>query len=143
MQTATQLCPDATRALFARLCAAYPDIAAQLTERLSATPATSSADSPNAATLVFQEEKMGQTVTRLDALTRQSKESQAPPPPFPPLESVTRPTVPTEQAGYYLDRRPQTMRMWAMRDGTGPIRPLRINGRLAWPVAELRRVLGV
>ncbi len=30
-----------------------------------------------------------------------------------------------------------------MRDGTGPIRALRINGRLAWPVAELRRVLGV
>jgi hypothetical protein len=51
--------------------------------------------------------------------------------------------VPTEQAAYYLDRRPQTMRMWAMRDGTGPIQPIRINGRLAWPVAELRRVLGV
>jgi len=65
------------------------------------------------------------------------------PQPFPPLEHITRPTVPTEQAGYYLDRRPQTMRMWAMKDGTGPIRPLRINGRLAWPVAELRRVLGV
>jgi hypothetical protein len=62
---------------------------------------------------------------------------------FPPLEQITRPTVPTEQAGYYLDRRPQTMRTWAMRDGTGPIRPIRINGRLAWPVAELRRVLGV
>jgi hypothetical protein len=25
----------------------------------------------------------------------------------------------------------------------GPIRPLRVNGRLAWPVAEIRRVLGV
>lgn len=65
------------------------------------------------------------------------------PQPFPPLEQITRPTVPTEQAAYYLDRRPQTMRMWAMRDGTGPIQPIRINGRLAWPVAELRRVLGV
>lgn len=65
------------------------------------------------------------------------------PPQFPPLESVTSPTVATEQAGYYLNRRPQTMRVWACRDGTGPIRPIRINGRLAWPVAELRRVLGV
>lgn len=61
---------------------------------------------------------------------------------YPPLEAVNRPTVTTEQAGYYLNRRPQTMRCWACRED-GPIRPLRINGRLAWPVAELRRVLGV
>lgn len=62
---------------------------------------------------------------------------------FPPLESVTRPTVDTASAAHYLNRRPQTMRQWAMRDGSGPVRPIRINGRLAWPVAELRRVLGV
>ena len=61
---------------------------------------------------------------------------------FPPLEQITRPTVPTEQAGYYLDRRPQTMRVWACRED-GPIRPIRINGRLAWPVAGIRRLLGV
>lgn len=61
---------------------------------------------------------------------------------FPPLEQITRPTVPTEQAGYYLDRRPQTMRAWACLEN-GPLRPIRINGRLAWPVSELRRVLGV
>ena len=61
---------------------------------------------------------------------------------FPPLEQITRPTVPTEQAGYYLDRRPQTLRAWACL-GNGAIRPIRINGRLAWPVSELRRVLGV
>ena len=47
------------------------------------------------------------------------------------------------QAAYYLDRAPQTLRMWAMKDGTGPVRPLRVHGILAWPVAELRRVLGV
>lgn len=64
------------------------------------------------------------------------------PQPFPPLEQITRPNVPTEQAAYYLDRRPQTMRIWAMRED-GPLRPMRINGRLAWPVSELRRVLGV
>jgi hypothetical protein len=61
---------------------------------------------------------------------------------FPPLESVTRPTVPTEQSAYYLDRRPQTLRAWACNED-GPIRPIRINGRLAWPVSELRRVLGL
>ena len=61
---------------------------------------------------------------------------------YPPLEVVTSPTVTTEQAGFYLNRRPQTMRVWACR-GDGPVRPIRVNGRLAWPVAELRRVLGV
>lgn len=61
---------------------------------------------------------------------------------FPPLESVTRPTVPTEQAAYYLDRKPQTMRAWACLEN-GAIRPLRINGRLAWPVKEIKKVLGL
>ena len=60
---------------------------------------------------------------------------------FPPLESVTQPNVTTEQAGFYLNRRPQTMRIWACREN-GPIRPIRINGRLAWPVADIRRVVG-
>ena len=61
---------------------------------------------------------------------------------FPPLESVNRPTVDTASAAYYLNRRPQTMRGWACLEN-GPLRPVRINGRLAWPVSELRRVLGV
>ena len=61
---------------------------------------------------------------------------------FPTLESVNRPTVDTASAAYYLNRRPQTMRGWACLEN-GPLRPVRINGRLAWPVAELRRVLGV
>ncbi len=61
---------------------------------------------------------------------------------FPPLELENRPAVGTEQAAYYLNRRPQTMRVWACMEN-GPLRPTRINGRLAWPVSELRRVLGV
>lgn len=63
------------------------------------------------------------------------------PSPFPPLESIDRPTVPTNQAAYYLDRRPQTLRIWAMRGH--PIRPLYVHGRLAWPVSSLRRLLGL
>lgn len=65
------------------------------------------------------------------------------PQPFPPLELVNRPTVPTEQAAHYLNRRPQTLRKWSMTSGSGPVSCIRINGRLAWPVAELRRILGV
>lgn len=60
---------------------------------------------------------------------------------FPPLELVNRPTVPTEQAAFYLCRRPQTLRGWACKED-GPLRPVRLNGRLLWPVSELRRVLG-
>ena len=62
---------------------------------------------------------------------------------FPPLELVTKPTVPTEQAAHYLNRRPQTLRTWAMGSGTGPVSCIRINGRLAWKVSELRHVLEV
>jgi hypothetical protein len=61
---------------------------------------------------------------------------------FTPLEQVTSPAVTTDAAAHYLNRRPQTMRVWAC-NADGPIRPVRINGRLAWPVSELRRVLGV
>ncbi len=62
---------------------------------------------------------------------------------FPTLESVTRPTVETASAAFYLNRQQQTLRQWACFDGTGPLRPIRINGRLAWPVADIRRILGV
>jgi hypothetical protein len=60
---------------------------------------------------------------------------------FPPLEQETRMAVPTDCAAHHLNRKPQTLRGWACRED-GPIRPVRFNGRLAWPVAELRRVLG-
>ncbi|MCL4182847.1 MAG: hypothetical protein KJ011_05310 [Burkholderiaceae bacterium] len=60
---------------------------------------------------------------------------------FPPLDRETRSHIPTEQAAFYLNRRPQTLRAWSC-DEDGPLRPARINGRLAWPVAELRRLLG-
>ena len=59
---------------------------------------------------------------------------------FPPLEQVTRPTVPTDQAAYYLNRKPQTMRAYACLEN-GPLRPIRINRRLAWRVADIKRLL--
>jgi len=58
------------------------------------------------------------------------------------LTHETRASLPTHEAAFHLNRAQQTLRLWAMRED-GPIRPLRINGRLAWPVVELRRVLGV
>lgn len=59
---------------------------------------------------------------------------------FPPLDQITRPSLTTEEAAYYLNRQPQTLRSWACLE-SGPIRPVRINGRLAWPVADIRALL--
>lgn len=44
--------------------------------------------------------------------------------------------VPTDQAAQIINRRPQTLRRWACLED-GPIRPVRINGRLAWRVSDL------
>ena len=57
-----------------------------------------------------------------------------------PLERETRANLPTHEAAFHLNRAQQTLRLWAMREN-GPLRPIRIHGRLAWPVAELRRIL--
>jgi hypothetical protein len=51
-----------------------------------------------------------------------------------------RQTVNTTQAAKALGRQPQTLRKWAFQ-GSGPIRPIRINGRLAWPLAEIAALL--
>jgi hypothetical protein len=60
---------------------------------------------------------------------------------FPPLELITRPAVDTDSAAYYLGRKAQTLRAWACYEN-GPIRPIRVHGRLAWPVEKIRSLLG-
>ncbi len=59
---------------------------------------------------------------------------------FTPLEHEIRPAVPTDAAAFYLNRKSQTLRAWACFEN-GPIRPIRINGRLAWPVSAIRALL--
>lgn len=59
---------------------------------------------------------------------------------FPPLSLETRTAVPTGAAAYYLSRKPQTLRAWACLEN-GPLRPIRINGRLSWRVADIQAVL--
>lgn len=56
------------------------------------------------------------------------------------LADETRTHVPTACAAYWLNRSPQTLRTWACFE-SGPIRPVRINGRLAWPVDAIVRLL--
>lgn len=48
--------------------------------------------------------------------------------------------LPTNEAAAAINRAPQTLRKWACLE-TGPIRPVRINGRLAWRVADLQALL--
>lgn len=59
-----------------------------------------------------------------------------------PLSQETRAAVTTREAAYHLNRACQTLRLWAIH-GNAPLRPVRINGRLAWPVAEIKRLLEV
>ncbi len=59
---------------------------------------------------------------------------------FTPLALETRPAINTAQAAHYLSRQPQTLRAWACLEN-GPLLPVRINGRLAWPVAAIRELL--
>ncbi len=56
------------------------------------------------------------------------------------LDFETRPVIPTALAAHYLNRKCQTLRAWACLEN-GPIRPVRINGRLAWNVEEIKRLL--
>lgn len=81
-----------------------------------------------------------QTATAQQLIPPATSAAHWPDQPFPPLERETRPTVTTEQAAYYLNRKPQTLRAWACLEN-GAIRPIRISGRLAWPVAAIRDLL--
>lgn len=57
------------------------------------------------------------------------------------LKSEHLPEVlPTAPAAEAINRRPQTLRKWAC-SGTGPIRPVRIGGRLHWRVSDLAALL--
>jgi hypothetical protein len=63
---------------------------------------------------------------------------------FLPLDHETRSHVSTKVMCYHLGRKEQTARGWASAE-TFPdgLRPLRVRGRLAWPVAGIKRLLGV
>lgn len=61
---------------------------------------------------------------------------------FTPLCDETRVIVDTATAAHHLNRRPQTLRIWACLEN-GPLRPVRVSGRLGWRVDEIRRLLGV
>ena len=58
----------------------------------------------------------------------------------PSLDRETRTTIDTATAAFYFSRKPRTLNKWAVC-GSGPLQPIRVNGRLAWNVAEIRKIL--
>jgi hypothetical protein len=59
-----------------------------------------------------------------------------------PLDADIRSYLSTYEAAHHLNRREQTLRMWACLEN-GPIRPIRVNRRLAWPTLEIKRLLAL
>ena len=59
---------------------------------------------------------------------------------FTALIEEIRSVIPTDNAAFHLNRKSQTLRAWACLEN-GPIKPVRINGRLAWSVAEIKNLL--
>lgn len=49
-------------------------------------------------------------------------------------------TLTTAEAAAALNRKPQTLNKWAFT-GKGPVQPVRINGRLAWPADRIAAIL--
>ena len=72
---------------------------------------------------------------QLEQLTRKSDG-------FPDIRTESRTHVKTSIAAHWLGRQEQTLRGWACLEN-GPLRPIRVSGKLAWPVSDIRRLLGV
>jgi hypothetical protein len=61
---------------------------------------------------------------------------------FESLDAIDKPTLTTGEAAHFLNRKQQTLRNWAIRND-GPVKCVRIGGRLAWPTAAVRALLAV
>ena len=59
---------------------------------------------------------------------------------FPPIDQQTRSHIETACAAHYLSRSAQTLRSWSCFEN-GPLHPVRVNRRLAWAVADIKRLL--
>jgi len=57
-----------------------------------------------------------------------------------PHRNMLRVAIPNKEAAAALTFKPQTLRSWSS-SGTGPIRPVRVGGRIYWRVNDLLRLL--
>ena len=74
---------------------------------------------------------------------REAQASRPFAPPFPALELVTKPNLTTAEVAYYANQAEQTLKIHACRE-TFPegLRPRRVGGRLNWPTAGAKKLLG-
>lgn len=61
---------------------------------------------------------------------------------YPELTKEIRSHITTKQAAYYLNRKPQTLYIWACSK-SGPLQPIRVNGQLAWSVNDIKTLLEI
>jgi hypothetical protein len=63
---------------------------------------------------------------------------------YTPLAEEQRTHVDTNTTAYHLNRQPQTLRAWHCHGQfpTDALRPLVLNGRLAWSVAAIKAAMG-
>lgn len=54
--------------------------------------------------------------------------------------AAVRATMTTAEAAAALNRKPKTLNKWAFTN-TGPLQPIRINRRLAWPTEAIAALL--
>ena len=59
-----------------------------------------------------------------------------------PLEEEKRATLSTKETAAHFGLADQTLRTWSCY-GNGPIQPIKVQGRLRWPVKKLALILGV
>ena len=59
------------------------------------------------------------------------------------LRTEPRTHLPTNEAALSINRKPQTLRGWHSAGcyAIPELRPIRVNGRLAWPVSGLRKLM--
>lgn len=76
--------------------------------------------------------------------TRLAKLEAKAPQNFPPLEQISKPNLTTAELAFYSNMAAQTWRVKACYE-TFPdgLRPLRVCGKLAWPTAGAKKLLGV
>jgi hypothetical protein len=102
---------------------------------------TTAIPSPLPSTLLAQYPPMVQPTTKPDR-AQWITELNGFPADFIPLEFEKRTHVTTAVMCRHLGRKAQTARCWAMNED-GPLIPIRVHGRLAWAVADIRHLLGV
>lgn len=60
---------------------------------------------------------------------------------YPSLDQEQRAAVTTSEAAYHLNRKPQTLLIWSCKE-LGPIRPIKVCGRLMWRTEDLKKLVG-